>query len=58
MLACLHLVKHALQSFSCVACRLIQEYEDRRNTEGDLTEQDIPAGMLADVEAQQNKEDR
>ena len=53
-----YLAKHALQSVSCVGCRLMQEYEDRRNTEGDLTEQDMPAQMLAAVEAQQNEEDR
>ncbi len=36
----------------------MQDYESRRATEGDLTEQDMPAEMLADVEANQTEDDR
>ena len=39
-------------------CRLMQEYEERRSAEGELSEQDMPAEMLAGVEAQHTEEDR
>lgn len=41
-----------------VLCRLMQEYEARCTAEGELDEQDLPAEMLADVEAQPSEEDR
>lgn len=41
-----------------LSLRLMREYESRRASEGDLTEQDMPAELLADVEANQNEDDR
>jgi len=38
--------------------RLIREYEGTRATEGELTEQDLPPEMLADVEANQTEDER
>ena len=38
--------------------RLMRDYEARRAAEGDLTEQDSPPEMLADVEAVQSEDDR
>ena len=36
----------------------MREYENRRASEGDLAEQDMPAELLADVEANQSEDDR
>lgn len=36
----------------------MQDYENRCSVDGDLTEQDMPAESLAEVEAQQSEEDR
>ena len=48
-----------MNSGYCVSfCRLIQEYESRQASEGQLTEQDMPADLLAGVEANQNEDDR
>lgn len=50
-----------MNSLSCYCasfCRLIREYESRQASEGELTEQDMPADLLAGVEANQNEDDR
>ena len=39
-------------------CRLMRDYERQRAIEGDLTEQDMPAELLADVEGNQTEDDR
>lgn len=36
----------------------MREYEGRQASEGELTEQDMPHELLADVEANQNEDDR
>ncbi len=36
----------------------MREYESTRATEGELTEQDMPSELLADVEANQTEDDR
>ncbi|KAL3158392.1 hypothetical protein ABBQ38_010629 [Trebouxia sp. C0009 RCD-2024] len=38
--------------------RLMREYESRRASEGELSEQDMPEELLADVEANQDQDDR
>ncbi|KAL3160090.1 hypothetical protein ABBQ32_010870 [Trebouxia sp. C0010 RCD-2024] len=38
--------------------RLMRAYESRRASEGELSEQDMPKELLADVEANQNQDDR
>lgn len=42
----------------CGVLRLMTEYEGTRATEGELTEQDMPSELLADVEANQTEDDR
>ncbi len=36
----------------------MRDYEGTRATEGELTEQDMPSELLADVEANQTEDDR
>lgn len=36
----------------------MREYESRRASEGELSEQDMPEELLADVEANQDQDDR
>ena len=36
----------------------MREYEGTRATEGELTEQDMPSELLADVEANQTEDER
>ena len=36
----------------------MREYESRQASEGELTEQDMPADLLAGVEANQSEDDR
>ena len=46
-------------SWCCASfCRLIREYESQQASEGELTEQDMPADLLAGVETNQNEDDR
>lgn len=45
-------------SDKAMLCRLMRDYERQRAIEGDLTEQDMPAELLADVEGNQTEDDR